>query len=191
MSNANVTNIKTLVTNYKNDIIAFVYNGVNYNQRMVITDLVVNDLGIRTLNRFSKFKFEEYEMSTTKLAALVSLRNKLAKYMSKPEPVSKKVKAKKQTKAVAKKIIAKKVTKKEAIKQKYQKLYKIVSAYSENLMQDVYSVVYRTKTLKRFINTNLANKYIEQEVLLRMNEHAITTAKKSRAVAKELEQEFE
>ena len=98
---------------------------------------------------------------------------------------------KKQTKAVAKKIIAKKQTKKEAIKQKYQKLYKIVSAYSENLMQDVYSVVYRTKELKRFINTNLANKYIEQEVLLRMNEHAITTAKKSRAVAKELETEFE
>jgi len=104
---------------------------------------------------------------------------------------AKKVVAKKQTKAVAKKIIAKKVTKKEAIKQKYQKLYKIVSAYSENLMQDVYSVVYRTKTLKRFINTNLANKYIEQEVLLRMNEHAITTAKKSRAVSKELASEFE
>jgi hypothetical protein len=58
-------------------------------------------------------------------------------------------------------------------------------------MQDVYSVVYRTKILKRFVNTNLANKYIEQEVLLRMNEHAITTAKKSRAVAKEIEAEFE
>ena len=114
--------------------------------------------------------------------------------------MSKKVtmKAKKATKVtntkkkvVAKKIVAKKQTKKEAIKQKYQKLYKIVSAYSENLMQDVYSVVYRTKELKRFINTNLANKYIEQEVLLRMNEHAITTAKKSRAVSKELASEFE
>jgi len=104
---------------------------------------------------------------------------------------AKKVVAKKQTKAVAKKIVAKKVTKKEAIKAKYTKLYKIVSNYSENLMQDVYSVVYRTKTLKRFINTNLANKYIEQEVLLRMNEHAITTAKKSRAVSKELASEFE
>jgi hypothetical protein len=105
--------------------------------------------------------------------------------------VVKKAVPKKQTKAVAKRIIAKKVTKREAIKQKYQKLYKIVSAYSENLMQDVYSVVYRTKELKRFINTNLANKYIEQEVLLRMNEHAITTAKKSRAVSKELASEFE
>jgi len=114
-----------------------------------------------------------------------------AKTIVSPKLIAKKVAAaKKQTKAVAKKIVAKKVTKKEAIKQKYQKLYKIVSAYSENLMQDVYSVVYRTKTLKRFINTNLANKYIEQEVLLRMNEHAITTAKKSRAVSKELESEF-
>ena len=103
----------------------------------------------------------------------------------------KKVVAKKQTKAVAKKIVAKKVTKREAIKDKYTKLYKIVSAYSENLMQDVYSVVYRTKELKRFVNENLANKYIEQEVLVRLNEHAITTAKKSRAVAKELASEFE
>jgi hypothetical protein len=113
------------------------------------------------------------------------------KLIAKKVAAARKVVAKKQTKAVAKKIIAKKVTKKEAIKQKYQKLYKIVSAYSENLMQDVYSVVYRTKELKRFINTNLANKYIEQEVLLRMNEHAITTAKKSRAVSKELASEFE
>ena len=116
---------------------------------------------------------------------------KVTKSVTKKAQPKNKVVAKKQTKAVAKKIIAKKVTKKEAIKQKYQKLYKIVSAYSENLMQDVYSVVYRTKELKRFINTNLANKYIEQEVLLRMNEHAITTAKKSRAVSKELASEFE
>lgn len=105
--------------------------------------------------------------------------------------VVKKAVPKKQTKAVAKKIVAKKVTKKQAIKDKITSMYKIVSNYSENLMQDVYSVVYRTKELKRFINTNLANKYIEQEVLLRMNEHAITTAKKSRAVAKELASEFE
>ena len=104
---------------------------------------------------------------------------------------AKKVVAKKQTKAVAKKIVAKKQTKKEAIKEQYTKLYKIVTNYSENLMQDVYSVVYRAKTLKRFVNTNLANKYIGQEILLRMNEHAISTAKKSRAVSKELEQEFE
>jgi hypothetical protein len=105
--------------------------------------------------------------------------------------VVKKAVPKKQTKAVAKKIVAKKQTKKEAIKEQYTKLYKIVTNYSENLMQDVYSVVYRTKTLKRFVNTNLANKFIEQEVLVRMSEHSIKTAKKSRAVAKELESEFE
>jgi len=115
-----------------------------------------------------------------------------AKTIVSPKLIAKKVAAaKKQTKAVAKKIVAKKVTKREAIKDKYTKLYKIVSNYSENLMQDVYSVVYRAKTLKRFVNTNLANKYIEQEVLIRLNEHAITTAKKSRAVAKELASEFE
>ena len=121
---------------------------------------------------------------------VVSAKRAVAKVIKK-QVAARKVVAKRQTKAVAKKIIAKKQTKKEAIKDKITKLYKIVSAYSENLMQDVYSVVYRTKELKRFINTNLANKYIEQEVLLRMNEHAITTAKKSRAVSKELASEFE
>jgi hypothetical protein len=58
-------------------------------------------------------------------------------------------------------------------------------------MQDVYSVVYRKKELKRFINEALATNYIEQEVLVRLNEHAITTAKKSRAIAAELASEFE
>jgi hypothetical protein len=115
----------------------------------------------------------------------------VAKKVVKKAVPKKKVVAKKQTKAVAKKIVAKKQTKKEAIKEQYTKLYKIVTNYSENLMQDVYSVVYRAKTLKRFVNTNLANKYIEQEVLVRMSEHSIKTAKKSRAVAKELETEFE
>ena len=116
---------------------------------------------------------------------------KVTKSVTKKAQPKKKVVAKKQTKAVAKKIVAKKVTKKQAIKDKITNMYKIVTNYSENLMQDVYSVVYRTKTLKRFVNTNLANKYIEQEVLIRLNEHAITTAKKSRAVAKELASEFE
>jgi hypothetical protein len=115
----------------------------------------------------------------------------VAKKVVKKAVPKKKVVAKKQTKAVAKKIVAKKLTKKETIKAQYQKMYKIVTNYSENLMQDVYSVVYRAKTLKRFVNTNLANKYIEQEVLVRMSEHSIKTAKKSRAVAKELESEFE
>ena len=113
------------------------------------------------------------------------------KAQPKKKVVAKKVVAKKQTKAVAKKIVAKKVTKKQAIKDKITNMYKIVTNYSENLMQDVYSVVYRSKTLKRFVNTNLANKYIEQEVLVRMAEHSIKTAKKSRAVAKEIEAEFE
>ena len=107
-----------------------------------------------------------------------------AKKIVSPKLIAKKV-------AAAKKAVAKKKVTKEAIKQKYQKLYKIVTNYSENLMQDVYSVVYRTKELKRFINENLANTYIEQEVLHRMAEHAINTAKKSRAVAKELASEFE
>jgi len=130
-------------------------------------------------------------VSSKVIAKKILAAKKAVSKVIKKQAAARKVVAKKQTKAVAKRIIAKKVTKKEAIKQKYQKLYKIVSAYSENLMQDVYSVVYRTKELKRFINTNLANKYIEQEVLLRMNEHAITTAKKSRAVSKELASEFE
>ena len=111
---------------------------------------------------------------------------KVTKSTKKGTP-KKKVVAKK----VVKKPVAKKKVTKEAIKAKYQKLYKIVSKYSDNLMQDVYSVVYRTKELKRFINENLANTYIEQEVLHRMAEHAINTAKKSRAVAKELASEFE
>jgi hypothetical protein len=124
---------------------------------------------------------------------VASAKKAVAKVIKKQvaKRVAKKVVAKKQTKAVAKKIVAKKVTKKEAIKAQYQKLYKIVTNYSENLMQDVYSVVYRSKTLKRFVNTNLANKFIEQEVLVRMGEHSINTAKKSRAVAKEIEAEFE
>ena len=112
---------------------------------------------------------------------------KVTKSVTKKAQPKKKVVAKK----VAKKAVAKKKPTKVTLKEKYTKLYKVVSNYSENLMQDVYSVVYRTKTLKRFVNTNLANKYIEQEVLIRLNEHAITTAKKSRAVAKELASEFE
>ena len=123
----------------------------------------------------------------------VSAKKAVAKVIKKQvaKRVAKKVVAKKQTKAVAKKVVAKKVTKKQAIKDKITNMYKIVTNYSENLMQDVYSVVYRSKTLKRFVNTNLANKYIEQEVLVRMAEHSIKTAKKSRAVAKEIEAEFE
>ena len=134
-------------------------------------------------------KAKKVTKSVTKKAT--PKKKEVAKKVVKKAVPKKKVVAKKQTKAVAKKEVAKKLTKKETIKQKYQKMYKIVTNYSENLMQDVYSVVYRTKTLKRFVNTNLANKFIEQEVLVRMGEHSIKTAKKSRAVAKEIEAEFE
>jgi hypothetical protein len=109
------------------------------------------------------------------------------KAVPKKKVVAKKVKAKK----VVKKPVAKKKVTKQTLKEKYTKLYKIVSKYSDNLMQDVYSVVYRTKELKRFVNENLANKYIEQEVLHKLSEHAINTAKKSRALANELAAEFE
>jgi hypothetical protein len=118
---------------------------------------------------------------------VAAAKKAVSKVIKKQVVTKKKVVAKK----VVKKPVAKKKVTKEAIKAKYQKLYKIVSKYSDNLMQDVYSVVYRTKELKRFINENLANTYIEQEVLHKMAEHAINTAKKSRAVSKELASEFE
>lgn len=139
-------------------------------------------------------KAKKVTKSVTKKATpkkKVVAKKVVKKAQPKKKVVAKKVVAKKQTKAVAKKVVAKKVTKKQAIKDKITNMYKIVTNYSENLMQDVYSVVYRSKTLKRFVNTNLANKYIEQEVLVRMGEHSIKTAKKSRAVAKEIEAEFE
>ena len=130
---------------------------------------------------------------TMKAKKVTKVINTKKKATPKKKVVKKAVPKKKviAKKAVVKKAVAKKISKKEAIKEQYTKLYKIVTNYSENLMQDVYSVVYRTKELKRFINENLANTYIEQEVLHRMAEHAINTAKKSRAVAKELASEFE
>jgi hypothetical protein len=97
--------------------------------------------------------------------------------------VAKKAVAKKQPKAVAKK------TKKQTNLEKIKAMYSIVSAYSENLMQDVYSVVYRKKTLKRFVNENLASRYIDQEALVSLGEYNIRTAKKTRALVAELENE--
>jgi hypothetical protein len=94
-------------------------------------------------------------------------------------------------KRVAKKAVAKKQTKKQSIKEKLFNQYKVVTQYSENLMQDIYSVVYRTKELKRFINNELANKYIEQEVLLKMNEKAVKEPVKIQGITKELKAEFE
>ena len=97
---------------------------------------------------------------------------------------------KKVTKVKAKKVKAVAKKKRMTIKDKIANQYNIVSRYSDNLMQDVYSVVYRKKELKRFINEALAKNYISQEVLLRLAEHSIGTAKKSRAIAKELQTEF-
>jgi len=150
----------------------------------------INSLKTITIN-YNIMSKKVTTMKATKKVTKSVVKKATPKKKVVAKKVVKKVVAKKQTKAVAKKIVAKKLTKKETIKQKYQKLYKIVSKYSENLMQDVYSVVYRSKELKRFVNENLANNYIEQEVLVRMGEHSIKTAKKSRAVAKELETEFE
>ncbi len=140
------------------------------------------------------------KVKTLKAKKVSKVANTKKNVASAKKAVSKVIKAQAaKRKAVAKKKVAKKVaTKKKAVakktkvtlKEKYTKLYKIVSNYSENLMQDVYSVVYRNKTLKRFINEKLATTYIEQEVLIRLNEHAISTAKKSRALKAELEQEF-
>jgi hypothetical protein len=105
----------------------------------------------------------------------------------------KKVVAKRKatTARVTKKAVAKKITKKQSIKEKLFNQYKVVTQYSESLMQDIYSVVYRTKELKRFINENLCNKYIEQEVLLKMNEKAVKEPTKIKGITKELKEEFE
>ena len=114
--------------------------------------------------------------------------------MKKNSKVTKTMKAKKVTtkKVVAKKTkaVAKKKTARVTLKDKYTNQYKIVKQYSENLMQDVFNVVYRTKTLKRFINERLASNYINQEVLIKLANHSIDTAKKSRTLAKELQTEF-
>ena len=59
---------------------------------------------------------------------------------------TKKVVAKKKaTKPAKKKAVAKK---KPTMADKVRNQYKIVSNWSDSLMQDVYSVVYRTNTLK-------------------------------------------
>ena len=143
------------------------------------------------------------KVKTLKAKKVSKVANTKKNVASAKKAVSKVIKAQAAKRKATKKVVAKKVVKKPVakkktapkktkvtLKEKYTKLYKIVSAYSENLMQDVYSVVYRNKTLKRFINEKLANTYIEQEVLVRLNEHAISTAKKSRALKAELEQEF-
>lgn len=151
---------------------------------------IVEDLGITTLSKFCKFNFDEYEMSFGKLLALTNLQTKLNK-MIKKQKEAKAMPVKVVAKRVAKKVVAKKQTKKQTIKEKLFNQYKVVTQYSENLMQDIYSVVYRTKELKRFINNELANKYIEQEVLLKMNEKAVKEPTNIKGITKELKAEFE
>lgn len=112
--------------------------------------------------------------------------------MSKSKKVTKQTKSMKaKKKVVAKK--AKPVAKKKrvTIKDRILNMYKIVPKYSENLMQDVYSVVYRKKELKRFVNEALASNYIQQEVLLKLGEYNIQNAKQSRKLKAELAAEFE
>jgi hypothetical protein len=162
---------------------------INHAHKQKIASMVAS-FGINTINQFCKFNFEEYEMSFGKLIALTDLQTALKKHMKKK--VTKVVAKRKATPAKkAKKAVAKKVTKKQTIKEKLFNQYKVVTQYSENLMQDIYSVVYRTKELKRFVNTNLANKYIEQEVLLKMNEKAVKEPVKIKGITKELKEEFE
>lgn len=190
MSNALTTNMKKLVSNNKT-VYDIVFNGIDHNHRKAIAEFVASE--VKTLKQFIKTDFGFCgELSFAKRLAIDALQIKLSKYMAKQAKATKVVAKRKATPAKkAKKAVAKKITKKQSIKDKLFNQYKVVTGYSENLMQDVFSVVYRTKTLKRFINENLANKYIQQEVLLKMNEHAIKEPKKIKGITKELKEEFE
>jgi hypothetical protein len=180
---ANTPNVKTLLANNKN-IFDIVSNGIEHLHKTQMA-MYLDTLGIKTLKQFLKHDFEQYavgNMSMRKITAYIKLQTKLNKYMAtQTKPVAKK-----------KKVVAKRkaASKRQSLKDKVLKQYKIVTNYSESLLQDIYSVVYRTKTLKRFVNENLANKYIEQEVLLKMNEKAVASPEKIKGIKKELEQEF-
>lgn len=131
-------------------------------------------------------------VNDAKKAVVKVIKQQAADRAAKKKLLAKKVAVKKKVvaKKVTKKAVAKKVTKKQSLKDKLYTQYKIITQYSENLMQDVYNVVYRTKTLKRFINERLATKYIDQEVLLRLNEKAVASPAKIKGIKKELEAEF-
>jgi hypothetical protein len=206
MNNAITKTMKTLVNNNKN-IYDIVYNGINHNHRKQIAQFVANE--VNTLKQFVKTDFNYCgELSLAKRMAIEVLQEKLIKYMNKTKvadtnknvreaksavaKVIKKQAAKRKAKKVAKKTaVTKKKTTKQTILDKYTKQYSIVTAYSDNLLQDVYSVVYKGNVLKRFVNENLANKYIGQEVLVKVGEHNIRTAKKTKALNAELSAEFE
>ena len=173
-----ITNMNILLAN-SNNAYDIVYLGIKHLHKQKAAHMV-ESLGINTLKQFLKYDFTNIDASFSMRLELTNLQDKLTKYMSKQTKPTKKVVAKK--KAVAKK--------KPTMADKVRNQYKVVSNWSESLMQDVYSVVYRTKTLKRFVNENLANKYIEQEVLLKMNEKAVATPAKIKGIKKELEAEF-
>lgn len=183
-----ISNTKTLVNNSKTAF-EVVYYGVNHTHNGQLAQFV-SDEGVNTIKQFLKTNFDYCgELSVAKREAIKQLQTKLTKYMSKTQPVAKKVVAKKvKAKKVA---VAKKKTTKQTILDKYTKQYKIVTQYSDNLLQDVYSVIYKGQTLKRFVNENLAHKYIGQEVLVKVGEHNIRTAKKTKALNAELSAEFE
>jgi hypothetical protein len=190
MSNALTTNMKKLVSNNKT-VYDIVFNGIDHNHRKAIAEFVASE--VKTLKQFLKTDFGFCgELSFAKRLAIDALQIKLSKYMAKQAKATKVVAKRKATPAKkATKAVAKKVTKKQTIKEKLFSQYKVVTQYSENLMQDIYSVVYRTKELKRFVNQNLANKYIEQEVILKMNEKAVKEPVKIKGITKELKEEFE
>lgn len=162
---------------------------IEHSHRKAIATLV-DEVGVKTIKEFCKFNFDEYEMSFGKLLALTNLQSKLNKMMKK-EKVAKATPVKVVAKKKKTKAVTKIKTAKQTMKDKFIQQYKVVTQYSQNLMQDTYIVVYRGKELKRYINETLANNYIEQEVLIRLNEKAVKEPAKIKGINKELKAEFE
>ena len=189
--------------NDKTNLSEFVYDMILHSHNKVCSEIVIKETGNITLNQFSKYDFtkllkkQKTTLNKNRVLAIIELQNDLNLYNKTIKQMKKGTTPKATTARVvakrvkAKKAVAKKVTKKQTIKEKISNQYKVVTQYSENLMQDIYSVVYRTKELKRFINENLCNKYIEQEVLLKMNEKAVKEPTKIKGITKELKEEFE
>jgi hypothetical protein len=190
--------------NDKTNLSEFVYDMILHPHNKVCSEIVIKETGSITLNQFSKYDFtkllkkQKTTLNKNRVLAIIELQNdlnlynKTIKQMNKGTTTKKVVAKRKATTAkVTKKAVAKKVTKKQSVKEKLFNQYKVVTQYSESLLQNVYSVVYRTKELKRFINENLCNKYIEQEVLLKMNEKAVKEPTKIKGITKELKEEFE
>ena len=184
--------------NDKTNLSEFVYDMILHSHNKVCSEIVIKETGNITLNQFSKYDFtkllkkQKTTLNKNRVLAIIELQNDLNLYNKTIKQMKKGTTPKTTTaRVVAKRVKAKKATKKQSIKEKLFNQYKVVTQYSENLMQDIYSVVYRTKELKRFINENLCNKYIEQEVILKMNEKAVKEPTKIKGITKELKEEFE